>query len=145
MRLARLVVRLGMIQVNLGDGGVANVGGKEGLGVLHGVTNMVQPTLIGAAGRIANHHGQDVDGEMVQLWAGQSAAQGESAIAAAQIQDDRSRPAEDRFPVQRTWVGQPLQGGSRPLRFREDRTGNGHAELVLDLARLHDVFPLRTL
>ena len=130
--------------MNLGDRGLTNVGGKEGLGVLDREPDMVQPALIGAAGRIADHHGKCVDGEMVQVGAGQGAAQGEPAVAAPQIQNDRSRAAEDRFPVERARLGKPLQSGPRPLRFGEDRTGNRHAELVLDLARLHDAFRSRT-
>ena len=66
MCLPRIVIRLRMVQMDLGDRAVANVGGKEGLGVLHCEPNIVQPTLIGTSGRVANHDRQHVDREVIE-------------------------------------------------------------------------------
>ena len=137
MRLPTVVIGLGVVEVDLLDARRRRVPLEEGLGVLDGEPGVMQAALIGPAGRVPDHHGQDVDGEMVAIRPAQGAQEREPAVAAAEVQDDRCLPAEDRRPVERPGPGQPLDRRPRPLRLREDSPGDRDAQLVFDRSLGH--------
>ena len=91
--LAVIVVGLGMIQVDLGRGGRGHVRCQERLGILDREPDVVQPPLVGPPGRVADHHREQVDREVVVIGPGQALSERVSAIAAAQVDHHRrSRP-----------------------------------------------------
>ncbi len=102
VRLAAVVVGLGVVEVDLVHARRSHVALDERLGVLDREAGVVQPALVGPSRRVADHHRQDVHGEMVVVRPGQRALEREAAVAAAEVHDDRRLAAEDRRPVERT-------------------------------------------
>ena len=55
--LSRVVIGLGVINVDLGDTGWSDISADKRLSVLDGEPDVVQPALIGPAGRVADDDG----------------------------------------------------------------------------------------
>src|SRR5207247_11122167 len=90
------------------------------------------PALVAAPRGVANHHRQDVDAEVIVVAPPDGAANQETPVAAAEVEDQRRLAAEQLFQVEQS-VRQLLQGGLRPRGRVEDLAGHRHAELALDL------------
>ena len=112
--------------------GRADIRRHQRLGVLDREPDVVQAPLVGPAGRVADHDGEDVAGEMVDLGPGQGAQERVPAVAAAQLEHDGRDPAEDRRQVERPGRRQPLDRRPRPALLGQDLAGDRHAEFFLD-------------
>ena len=99
--------------------------------VAGGEADVGEAALVGTAGRVTQDEGQDVDAEVVMLGPPNGAAEQEPAVAAAEIENDRGLPAEERFPVEPAGR-QLLEGGLGPERRVENLTGDGNAEFTFD-------------
>ena len=142
MSLAGVVIGLGMVEVDLGDRGLGDVGGNESSGVLDNEPDIVEPTLVGSARGVADDHGQFVDCPVVVIRPGKRIAESEPPVAATKVKNDRRLAVEERCPVERTRLGQPLDPRPRPVGLGQNQSGDRHAELVFDLAGLHGAFAL---
>ncbi len=69
---------------------------------------------------------------MVQLGPGESAGDYETAIAAAEVEDERCCAAEDGFPVDESGRWQAFDGGAGPLVGGQDTAGDGNAVVVVN-------------
>ena len=94
MGLPRVVVGLRMIQVDLGDRTAGHVRLQKGLRVLDREPNVLETSLIGAAGRVADDDGQQVDREMIVARPRHCAGQREPAVAAAEVEHDGGRSSD---------------------------------------------------
>ena len=142
MGLPRIVIGLGMIKVDLGNRRFGDVGCKERPDVMDHQPDIVQPALVGPARGVADHHGQFVDCAVVAIRPGKRTAESEPPVAATKVKNHRRLAAEERCPVERTRLGQPLDPRPRPVGLGQDQPGDRHAELVFDLAGLHGAFAL---
>src|SRR5271157_3549329 len=140
MGLARIVIGLGMIKVDLANRRLGDVGREERPDVMDHEPDIVQPALVGPPRGVADHHRQFVDCTVVVIRPGERTAEREPAVAAAEVENHRGFAAEERAPVEPAWLGQPLHPRPRPFGCGQDRAGDRHAELRFDLARLHGVF-----
>ena len=86
--------------MNFGDALRSHVACHEGLSILDGEPCVVQSALVGAASGVTDDDRQEVDGEVIKIGAVESAQEREPAVAAAQVEHDRSGSAEDRPPVE---------------------------------------------
>src|SRR5262249_16769847 len=92
---------LRMIAVDLSKTRRGDVLRKEGLSVDGGEAKVRQAALIAATSGVTQHHGQDVDADMIVIGTGQGAGQQEAAVAAAEVRDDGSGTAEEFVPRER--------------------------------------------
>ena len=96
MSLAGVVIGLGMVEVDLGDRGLGDVGGNESSSVLDNEPDIVKSTLVGSARGVADDHGQFVDCAVVVIRPGKRTAESEPPVAATKVKNDRaSRPKND--------------------------------------------------
>ena len=111
MGQTRVVVGLGVVEVDLGHARLGDVRAEERLGVLDGEPDVVQPALVRPAGRVPDHHGEEVGREVVVIGPGHRAGDRVPAVAAA---ERRARPAPcgRRSPPSR--AGRPRAAASRP-------------------------------
>ena len=131
--LARLIIRLWMIAVNFGGAVRRQVAFEQPHGIGDSKANVAQAALIAAARGIANDDRQNIDAEMIVIRSPDGAADQEAAIAAAEIDDQRRRAAEQSGQIERSLGRQLLEGGLRPLAGIENLTGDRHTKLAFDL------------
>ena len=98
MGLPRIVIGLGMIEVDLGNRRFGDVGRQERPGVIDHEPDIVQPALVGPARGVADHHGQLVDCEVVVIRPGERTAEREPAVAAAEVKNHRRRRGRRTSP-----------------------------------------------
>ena len=129
VRLRRLVVRLRMITVNLGDAGPQNVLGEQLSPADDGKADVFESPLVAPAGGVADDDGKNIDGEMIAIGARQGAGDREPTVAAPYIEHQRRLPAEQRREIDDPFRNF-LQRRFRPLCAVENLTGNRHAEFL---------------
>src|SRR5208283_5872493 len=100
MSLARTMIGLGMIEVDLGSRRFGDVSRKERPYVMDHEPDIVEPALVGPARGVADHHRQFVDCAVVVIRPGKRTAEREPPVAATEVKNDRRRAAEERRPVE---------------------------------------------
>ena len=129
-------IRLRVVHVDLGDRRGAHEPFQELVAAAHRKTDVGQSALIGPPRRIPNHHGQDVQSQMICLRPPQGTADHEPPVAAAEIQNERRPPTKESGPVQRPGVRELLEGRLGPLLRRQNHAGDRHAKLGFRVARV---------
>jgi hypothetical protein len=136
MSLARVVIRLRVVEVNFGDGLSRDVLGHQRLGIFHAEPDVVEASLVGAPRRVTDNNREQIRCEMVMVGPGERTQQRVSAVAATEFQDDRRRSAEEAAPFERPRLREPFKSRASPLRLGEDSTGDRDPKLGLDQAWL---------
>src|SRR5262249_51196906 len=112
--LGGVVVGLGVVAMDLRDAAGVHGPVQEFVGLADGKAEVCQPSLIGPAGRVANHHRQKVEAEMIVVRPPDRAAEEVAAVAATEVEYDRGTPPEEGLPIENCF-GQLLEGGPGPL------------------------------
>src|SRR6185436_1793479 len=126
-----VLVRLGMIEVNLLNRLWSDVLLEEFKRPNHRQPDVGEPPLIGPLGGVANDERQDVAPQVVALRPPQRARYDEPSISATQVQNDRCDAAIESLPIERPRRRQLLERRLRPLLRRQHLAGNGNAEIGL--------------
>lgn len=139
VHVGAIVMRLRMVAVNLMNAGGRQIVADERLGVDGGEANVGEAALVGAAGRIAQYEGEDIDAEVVVSPTPDGAADEEVAVAAAEIDDEWGTAAEEGDDIK--WRGgELLEGGLGPMRGLQDFPSDRNAMFTLDSPRLFHRF-----
>jgi len=83
--LARLIIRLRMVTVDLGGTLWRQIALQEAHGVADGEADVAQAALIGPPRCVADDDRQNIDAEVVVVWPPYSAAEQKASVAATQI------------------------------------------------------------
>ncbi len=131
--LARLVVRLWMVAVDLGGTVRRQIAFQEADGIRDGEADVGQAALVGPPGGVADDDRQHINAEVIVVGPPDRTAQKESAVARAEIDHERGGAAEQCDEIERTLGREFLEGGLRPQGGIEDLACERHAELALDV------------
>ncbi len=83
--LTRIEVRLRMVTVNLSHAARRDMIPHEFRGVAHRESEVAEAALVASSCGVANHHGQNVQTEMIVRRPPNRTADGESSVAASQV------------------------------------------------------------
>ena len=132
MDLRCVVIGLRVIAVDLGNASGCHIPLQELCCIDDGEAKICKPTLVAPTRRVANHHRENIDAQVVQVWSPHGASQKKAAIATTKIENDFRLSTKEGRPIEWPFGRQRLEGGPRPLRLVEDFAGNGHAEFAFD-------------
>src|SRR5262249_9758911 len=95
MNLGWVVIRLGMVTMDFRNGAQWQVRGYEAMRITNSEAYICQASLVGTPRGVTDNNGQRVHTQMVVIGSPEGAAEKVSAIATAQVDNERSDPAKE--------------------------------------------------